>query len=428
MKSTFSIIFYLKRQVVKKDGTVPVMGRITVDGTQAQFSCKLTANPNLWDTKGGRMTGKSMLALDVNRKLDKMRVSISKYYQEILDRDNFVTAEKVKNAFLGLEYRCHTLMKVYAQAKDEVEKQYKAGMNSLGTFKKFRIGYAYVGEFLQSHYNLKDIALKELSLPFITDYETFLRTDKHLKINSAMVLVRNLRVMIFRAIDREWLVKDPFRRYEYKYEETTREILTKEEIHLLMETPISSKKMSLVRDLFLFCCFTGLAFIDLYNLKEENVKEFFDGGEWIVIHRQKTGTEANIKLLDYPKQIMEKYRGLCEDGRVFPVPIYKSCMRALERLGKKCGITKHLTWHLSRHTFATSICLSNGVPIETVSSLLGHKNIKTTQIYAKITKEKLNKDMDKLSLQLNHIEEYMGHVEQSVENDKSNQISKQDEV
>ena len=428
MKSTFSIIFYLKRQVVKKDGTVPVMGRITVDGTQAQFSCKLTANPNLWDTKGGRMTGKSMLALEVNRKLDKMRVSISKYYQEILDRDNFVTAEKVKNAFLGLEYRCHTLMKVYAQAKDEVEKQYKAGMNSLGTFKKFRIGYAYVGEFLQSHYNLKDIALKELSLPFITDYETFLRTDKHLKINSAMVLVRNLRVMIFRAIDREWLVKDPFRRYEYKYEETTREILTKEEIHLLMKTPISSKKMSLVRDLFLFCCFTGLAFIDLYNLKEENVKEFFDGGEWIVIHRQKTGTEANIKLLDYPKLIMEKYRGLCEDGRVFPVPIYKSCMRALERLGKKCGITKHLTWHVSRHTFATSICLSNGVPIETVSSLLGHKNIKTTQIYAKITKEKLNKDMDKLSLQLNHIEEYMGHVEQSVENDKSNQISKQDEV
>ena len=428
MKSTFSIIFYLKRQVVKKDGTVPVMGRITVDGTQAQFSCKLTANPNLWDTKGGRMTGKSMLALEVNRKLDKMRVSISKYYQEILDRDNFVTAEKVKNAFLGLEYRCHTLMKVYAQAKDEVEKQYKAGMNSLGTFKKFRIGYAYVGEFLQSHYNLKDIALKELSLPFITDYETFLRTDKHLKINSAMVLVRNLRVMIFRAIDREWLVKDPFRRYEYKYEETTREILTKEEIHLLMETSISSKKMSLVRDLFLFCCFTGLAFIDLYNLKEENIKEFFDGGEWIVIHRQKTGTEANIKLLDYPKQIMEKYRGLCEDGRVFPVPIYKSCMRALERLGKKCGITKHLTWHMSRHTFATSICLSNGVPIETVSSLLGHKNIKTTQIYAKITKEKLNKDMDKLSLQLNHIEKYMGHVEQSVENDKSNQISKQDEV
>ena len=428
MKSTFSIIFYLKRQVVKKDGTVPVMGRITVDGTQAQFSCKVTANPNLWDTKGGRMTGKSMQALEVNRKLDKMRVSINKHYQEIMDRDNFVSADKVKNAFLGLEYRCHTLMKVYEQGRDEIEKQYKAGMKSLSTFKKYKIGCAYVGEFLQSHYNLKDIALKELSLSFIMDYETFLRTDKHLKVNSAMAFVWNLRAMIFRAIDNEWLVKDPFRRYEYKYEETTREILTKEEIHLLMDNPITSKQMNLVRELYLFCCFTGLAFIDLYNLKEENIKTFFDDDEWIVIHRQKTGTKATIKLLDYPKQIMEKYRGLCEDGRVFPVPSYYACLNMLKKLGNKCGIAKHLTWHQSRHTFATLICLSNGVPIETVSSILGHKDIKTTQIYAKITKEKLNKDMEKLSLQLNHIEEYMGHIEQSVDNDKSNHNSKPDEV
>ena len=382
------------------------MGRITVDGTQAQFSCKTTANPDLWDTKGGRMIGKSMQALVVNRKLDKMRVSISKHYQEIMDRDNFVTADKVKNAFLGLEYRCHTLMKVYFQSRDEMEKQYKAGIKSLSSFTRYRIGCAYVGEFLQSHYHVKDIALKELSLPFITDYETFLRTDKHLKINSAMVFVRNLRAMVFRAIDNEWLVKDPFRRYEYKEEETTREFLTKEEIRLLMEIPITRKKMSMVRDLFLFCCFTGLAFIDLYNLKEENIKTFFDDGEWIIIHRQKTGTEADIKLLDYPKQIMEKYRGLCEDGRVFPVPNYKSCMDSLKRLGKKCGITKPLSWHLLRHSFATSVCLSNGVPIETVSSMLGHKDIKTTQVYAKITKEKLSKDVEKLSQQINNIEEF----------------------
>jgi hypothetical protein len=300
MKSTFSIIFYLKRQVVKKDGTVPVMGRITVDGTQAQFSCKTTANSDLWDTKGGRMIGKSMQALEVNRKLDKMRVSISKHYQEIMDRDNFVTADKVKNAFLGLEYRCHTLMKVYSQSRDEMEKQYKAGMKSLSTYTKYRIGCAYVGEFLQAHYHVKDIALKELSLPFITDYETFLRTDKHLKINSAMVFVRNLRAMVFRAIDNEWLVKDPFRRYEYKEEETTREFLSKEEIHLLMETPITRKKMSMVRDLFLFCCFTGLAFIDLYNLKEENIKEFFDEGTPMVSGSPWSGKTPCYKNEEYP--------------------------------------------------------------------------------------------------------------------------------
>ena len=428
MKSTFSIIFYLKRQVVKKDGTVPVMGRITVDGTQAQFSCKVTANPKLWDTKGGRMTGKSMQALEVNRKLDKMRVSINKHYQEILDRDSYVTAEKVKNAFLGLEYRRQTLLKVYAQYNEDYEKLYKAGMRSWGSLRKYRCVYRHLQEFLQSRYHVNDISLKELTPAFITDFEAFLRTDKHLCENSLSVYMLPLRTMVFRAIDNGWLTRDPFHDYKVPKVETTRGFLTKEEIHLLMNAELKRKTMQLIRDLYLFCCFTGLSFADLKNLKEEHIQTFFDDSEWIMIDRQKTGVRSTIKLLDYPKSIMEKYRGLCADGRIFPVPCYSDCRGILLRVAKKCGITKHLTWHMSRHTMATEICLTNGVPIETVSSILGHKNIKTTQIYAKITKEKLNKDMDKLSLQLNHIEEYMGHVEQSVENDKSNQISKQDEV
>ena len=428
MKSTFSIIFYLKRQVVKKDGTVPVMGRITVDGTQAQFSCKVTANPKLWDTKGGRMTGKSMLALEVNRKLDKMRVSINKHYQEILDRDNYVTAEKVKNAFLGLEHRQHTLMKVFEQYNEDYEKLYKAGMRSWGSLRRYRCVYRHLQEFLQSRYYVNDISLKELTPAFITDFEAFLRTDKHLCENSLSVYMLPLRTMVFRAIDNGWLTRDPFHDYKVPKVETTRGFLTKEEIHLLMNAELKRKTMQLIRDLYLFCCFTGLSFADLKNLKEEHIQTFFDDSEWIMIDRQKTGVRSTIKLLDYPKSIMEKYRGLCADGRIFPVPCYSDCRGILLRVAKRCGITKHLTWHMSRHTMATEICLTNGVPIETVSSILGHKDIKTTQIYAKITKEKLNKDMDKLSLQLNHIEEYMGHVEQSVENDKSNQISKQDEV
>ena len=428
MKSTFSIIFYLKRQVVKKDGTVPVMGRITVDGTQTQFSCKVTANPKLWDTKGGRMTGKSMLALEMNRKLDKMRVSINKHYQEILDRDNYVTAEKVKNAFLGLEYRCQTLLKVYSQYNEDYEKLYKAGMRSWGSLRRYRCVYRHLQEFLQSRYHVNDISLKELTPAFITDFEAFLRTDKHLCENSLSVYMLPLRTMVFRAIDNGWLTRDPFHDYKVPKVETTRGFLTKEEIHLLMNAELKRKTMQLIRDLYLFCSFTGLSFADLKNLKEEHIQTFFDDSEWIMIDRQKTGVRSTIKLLDYPKSIMEKYRGLCADGRIFPVPCYSDCRGILLRVAKRCGITKHLTWHMSRHTMATEICLTNGVPIETVSSILGHKNIKTTQIYAKITKEKLNKDMDKLSLQLNHIEEYMGHVEQSVENDKSNQISKQDEV
>ena len=164
MKSTFSVIYYLKRQVVKKDGTVPVMGRITVDGSQTQFSCKLTVDPKLWDTKGGRVTGRSTAALETNRMLDKMRVRINRHYQEIMERDNFVTAEKVKNAFLGLEHRYHTLMQVFRQHNEDYEKQVEAGMKAKGTLLKYKTVYKHLQEFLTIRYRVKDIALKELRL------------------------------------------------------------------------------------------------------------------------------------------------------------------------------------------------------------------------------------------------------------------------
>ena len=189
MKSTFSVIYYLKRQVVKKDGTVPVMGRITVDGSQTQFSCKLSVDPKLWDTKGGRVTGRSAAALETNRMLDKMRVRINRHYQEIMERDNFVTAEKVKNAFLGLEHRYHTLMQVFRQHNEDYEKQVEAGMKAKGTLLKYRTVYKHMQEFLDIRYHVKDIALKELTPAFISDFEMFLRTDKHCCTNTIWLYV-----------------------------------------------------------------------------------------------------------------------------------------------------------------------------------------------------------------------------------------------
>ena len=195
MKSTFSVIYYLKRQVVKKDGTVPVMGRITVDGSQTQFSCKLTVDPKLWDTKGGRVTGRSTAALETNRMLDKMRVRINRHYQEIMERDNFVTAEKVKNAFLGLEHRYHTLMQVFQQHNEDYAKQVEAGMKAKGTLLKYKTVYKHLQEFLPIRYHVKDIALKELTPAFISDFEMFLRTDKHCCTNTVWLYVCPLRTM-----------------------------------------------------------------------------------------------------------------------------------------------------------------------------------------------------------------------------------------
>ena len=203
MKSTFSTIFYLKRQVVKKDGTVSVMGRITVDGTQTQFSCKLSVDPKLWDTKGGRVTGRSTAALETNRLLDKMRVRINGHYQEIMERDNFVTAEKVKNAFLGLEHRCHTLMQVFRRYNEDYARQAEAGMKAKGTLQKYLTVYKHLLEFLTVRYHVKDIALKELTPAFISDFEMFLRTDKHCCTNTVWTYVNPLRTMVSIAINNE---------------------------------------------------------------------------------------------------------------------------------------------------------------------------------------------------------------------------------
>ena len=410
MKSTFSTIFYLKRQAVRKDGTVPVMGRITVDGTQTQFSCKITIDPKVWDIKSGRAIGRSAAAIEANRMLDNMRVSINKHYREIMDRDNYVTAEKVKNAFLGLEHRCRTLLQVFKQHNEDYEKMYEAGMKAKATLLKYQCVYRHLEEFIYQRYHVRDIALKELTPAFISDFDIFLRTEKNCCTNTVWLYLCPLRTMVSIAISNEWLSRDPFRDYEVKKEQTTRYFLTKDEIRQLIDGKLKNAKQELYRDLFVFCIFTGLSFSDMRNLSEENIRTYFDEHLWISINRQKTGVQSNIRLLDIPKKILEKYRGLREDGKIFSVPHYMTCLYGIRAVAKRCGITKHLTWHMSRHTMATEICLTNGVPIETVSSILGHKNITTTQIYAKITKEKLNQDMENLSTRLGNIEEYVANT------------------
>ena len=408
MRSTFSVIFYLKKDKVKKDGTAPIMGRITVDGTQAQFSCKLSIDSDLWGIKGGRAVGKSVTARETNWMLDKLRAAITRHYQEIMERDSFVTAEKVRNAFLGLEYRRQTLIKAYDLFLEDYVKKVECGMKAKNTLYKYRAVYEHLKDFLQSRYNVHDIALKEILPTLITDFEAYLRADCRLSPNTVWLYTFPVRMLLHKAVENGWLTRYPFAGYEIHKEEIEKGFLTKEELGLLINAPKMNFKRTLIRDLFLFCAFTGLAYIDLKNLREENiVSNPLDGSVWIHTHRQKTGVETNVRLLDIPLQIMKKYKGLCDDGRVFPVPSYNSCKMILRTVMKKCCIHKHITWHMARHTMATVVCLSNGMPIESVSSVLGHKCISSTQIYAKITNEKLNKEMNVLSEKLADIGEFV---------------------
>ena len=406
MRSTFRILFYLKRNAPKSNGLVPVMCRITVNGKISQFSCKLDVDEKHWDVKTGRMTGRSVVALEANRMLDKIRVGINKAYQDICDKDNYVTAEKVRNAFLGMGMNHETLLAVFRQHNEDYAKQV-GKIKSQRSYWKYCTVYNHLSEFIRQRYKVSDIALKELAPAFITDFELFLRTEKNHCTNTIWSYMMPFKRIIYMSINNGWLQRDPFYAYSITKEETKRGFLSKEEIKMLIEGSFKKKSYELIRDLFIFCCFTGLSWTDMANLTKENLQISFDGHLWIKTNRQKTGTETNLRLLEVPLRIIKKYEGCSEDGKLLPVPCYPNCKNGIKVIAKECGIEKNVTWHMSRHSFATTVCLSNDMPIETLSKMLGHRSIRTTQIYAKITAEKVSNDMEKLSQALAPMENFI---------------------
>lgn len=406
MRSTFKVLFYLKRNAPKKNGLIPVMCRITVNGKISQFSCKLDVEEKTWNIELGRVSGRSTVAQETNRMLDKIRVGINKAYQDICDKDNYVTAEKVRNVFLGMGMNHETLLAVFRQHNEDYEKQV-GKIKSLRSYWKYCIVYKHLEEFIKQRYKVSDIALKELAPAFITDFELFLRTEKNHCNNTVWSYMMPFRSIIFMAINNGWLQRDPFYAYSITKEETKRGFLSKEEINLLIKGTFKKPSYTLIRDLFIFCTFTGLSWTDMANLTKENLQTSFDGHLWIKTNRQKTGTESNIRLLDVAKHIIEKYDGMTDDNKLLPVPCYVNCKNSIKVIAKKCGIEKNVTWHGFRHTYATTVCLSNDVPIETLSKMLGHRSIRTTQIYAKITAEKVSRDMEKLSKQIAQMESFI---------------------
>ena len=403
MRSTFKVLFYVKKGSEKPNGNLPLMCRITVDGEIKQFSCKMHVPLRLWDVKNNRASGKSAEAQRINRAVDKIRVEINRRYQELMQTDGYVTAAKLKDAYLGIGIKQETLLKLFEQHNSEFAK--KVGHSrAKGTFRRYVTVCKHIREFLPHTYKREDIPLKELNLSFINDFEYFLRTEKKCRTNTIWGYMIVLKHIISIARNDGRLPFNPFAGYINSPESVDRGYITREEIHTMMNTDMPDKTHELVRDLFLFSTFTGLAYSDVKNLTEDNLQTFFDGNLWIITRRKKTNTESNIRLLDVPRKIIEKYRGMTRDNKVFPMPSNTTCNKKLKAIAKLCGIKVHLTYHVARHSAATTVLLSNGVPIETVSRLLGHTNIKTTQIYAKITAQKISQDMETLSHKLEDME------------------------
>ncbi|OJU38616.1 MAG: recombinase [Bacteroidales bacterium 45-6] len=394
--STFAVLFYINRQKIKKNGMCPLMGRISINAEIAQFSAGIDIDPSLWDAKAYRMKGKSRHTAEANRYIEQLTEKISRYYKEILDRQGYITAELVKNAVCGIGRRKENLLELFREHNEEYAKQ--VGVTRSGeTLRNYISVYKQTERFLHVHYGMEDIALQQLEPSFIEKFDSFLRIEQGFTAHTVSGYTIILRKMVRRAISQGILHKNPFASYIPEQPPRKRRHMTQEELEKFMNVPVASKRLCHSQDMFIFATFTGLSYADMCNLSEENIHKGRNGSLWIRINRQKTGIRCDIPLLDIPLRIMEKYEPERKGGKLFNM-ITLSCMAInLNKVAKLCGIQKRITYHQSRHNFATLITLSKGVPLETVSQMMGHKCFRTTQIYAKLTRQKVNEDMKKLS-------------------------------
>jgi integrase len=396
MRSTFKYLFYINRDKTKKNGLCPVMGRITLDGEIAQFSTGVETNPALWDAKAGRSTGKTAPETNLNRRLDGISASIEAHYSRMVEKDGYVTAGRLKNAVLGTGKEPTSLLKELEKATDEIHKSVEI-THTVATYRAYVNAYMNLSRFIREKYGMEDIPFSRLGYSFIEDYDLYLKTERRMTKGSVLQHIIFLRKMVKRAMNRGVISRNPFFGYVPDQPQTVRKWLSGGELEKIMTTPIAHPGVAFVRDMFVFGCFTGLSYIDMKNLRKEQIVTDTVGNRWIDLKRQKTGTGSMIPLLDIPKEIIKKYKGTGEGDKVFKMLCMNMVCKYTKWMAKCYGLDKRLTFHMSRHTFATSICLSQGIPIETLSRMMGHRNIRTTQIYAEVTGAKIEEDMKKLS-------------------------------
>ena len=392
MRSTFRVLFFLKRDKQKANGNVPLFCRITIDKQEARFGMKQDINPSIWDVKAGRAVGRTSEVVEINSIIDKTKSSLFNVYNDLLLSDVNVTAEKVKNYFFGGATKTHNLLEQFIRHNEDVEKLIGIS-KSKATYQKYEVTRKHLANFIKEKYNLSDISFKEINYLFLTDFEVYLLTTCGCNANTTAKFMQFFKRIVIIAKNNGWIKADPFANYKIRLKKVDRGYLTQEEVEAIMTKQFSTKRLEQVRDIFVFSCFCGLAYIDVKKLRKENIRTSFDGNLWIMGKREKTDVSFSIPLLDIPKQILEKYEGTLPDNRILPVPSNQKMNAYLKEIGDLCEINKEISFHLARHTFAT-LTLSKGVSIESVSKMLGHTNIKTTQIYARITDAKISHDMN----------------------------------
>ena len=407
MKSIFRVVFYLRSNYVNKEGKTSVMLRIYLNNERLSLgSTGIAITASQWDKDKERIKGRTTDALSTNLQLDNIASGLQAIFRKIEMSDD-LSLERIKSEFLGKKDEIDTFMQLFEKHNTDISKQVGISV-SKATLQKYNVCKRHFSDFLDKQYKRNDLKLTELTYLIIREFDLYLRTVVGQNSNTATKTMKTFKTITLLGQKMGVLLHDPFMNHRFHLEPVNRGFLTDEEILLIANKEIGIPRLELVRDIFIFSCFTGLAYIDVSNLTSDHIVTLGDK-QWIMTQRQKTSVETNILLLDIPKAIIDKYNPAYpkRENKLFPILSNQKMNAYLKEIADLCGIKKNLTFHLARHTFAT-MSLSKGVPMESVSKMLGHTNIKTTQIYARITNKKIEHDMEKLAGKLGKFNNAMG--------------------
>ncbi|HTM99893.1 MAG TPA: site-specific integrase [Pedobacter sp.] len=403
MRKNFCLLFFIKKPKHYTDGPVPIYLRITYEGRRAELATGHKCPSSKWNAKTGRAMGTAESVRIFNGNLNQLETKIDHIYDELLKGDEPITVESIKNAVLGKSVAtAKTIVEIFKEHNRKVSLLIGKELAS-ATLTRYNTTLKHLQGFLGERYGALDFQINKINYQFITDFEFYLRTTRKCANNSAVKYVKNFKTIIRLCLASGWLDRDPFINYRAKLKPVIRCFLSNDELDAIANKHFDLERLGIVRDVFLFSCYTGLAYADVQKLKQSEIVKGFDDNFWINTKRKKTETRTALPLLPVAYAIFKKYLDHplnYNSGRVFPVASNQKMNAYLKEIAVVCGITKPLTYHIARHTFATTITLSNGVPIETVSKMLGHTNIKTTQHYAKILDTKIGMDMAMLKEKL----------------------------
>jgi len=395
--NNFRVLFWLCQNRIK-DGKAPIWARVTVKGRRVEISTQMSISPYEWDSQNQVAKDPSKDAQAVNAGLSRIRVKIENACLRLEAKEKELTADNFRIEYSGSKEKARMLLEIIQQHNDDMKKLIGTDYN-IGTWRKYHRMYTLVKGFVKWKYKRNDIDVTSIKHAFVTDFEFYLKVEKKINPATNPKYIKNLQKVVRLCVANEWLIRDPFIGYKLKLKKSERGYLTKAEVQAIQEKHFHIDRLEQVKDVFLFSCYTGLSYIDIFNLTTNNISIGMDGKKWIFTHRQKTETASRIPLLPLALEIIERYSEnpmVLNSEKLLPIPSNQKVNAYLKEIADCCGIKKLLTFHMARHTFATTITLNNGVPLESVSKMMGHTKIQTTQIYARILDEKVSHDMDQL--------------------------------